>query len=506
MRGDVMKGKLSILLLMLAALVFAAPALADTARVQVGSIEKTAFGTGTVQPRSQPGVYAKLDADVVSKMVSVGDTVSKGDVLMKLENSQIEADLYQAHYDMETAQHEILYTKTHEQVKYKQLRDEEGDLRFDVNTDEPIMVPYSNEITIRAPCDGRIMAIYIEKGDDALAVFRDKGAVIMLSTDGRMKVRLASKTPMDLELSEKVDIAGKDKNGKDFKVQGAVTSVTRRGLEAEVHIDSDRYPMDTPVTVTKKTGELIGESILEISKPMAVSAYGGTIKGVSNEFAVGSMVERYDVLARIVWSEIPLYIDNDKALREFAKAKVSYDKASEKLESLAVTAPCDGIVASVDVKEGDSVTDGTLLLSVVDADAGMKLSLSIDELDIVHVKPGQRVSVTADALPDAAFSGVVDKIAPLGNTENSVTTYEVFVTLTGEIDERIKGGMNVSGEIVISEADNALLIPTDALRRDADGWYVTLADGSEADVEIGVMTDSRVQILSGLTEGETVVY
>jgi len=501
-----MKGKLWILLLMLAALAAAAPACADSARVQVGMIEKTVFGTGTVQPQSQPGMYAKIDAEVGSILVSVGDSVSKGDLLMQLENDTIEAERYQAHYDMETAQHEILYTKTHEQVKYKQLRDEEGDLRFDVNTDEPIMVPYSNEITIRAPCDGRIMAIYIEKGDDALAVFRDKGAVIMLSTDGRMKVCLKSDTPMDLELSEKVNIEGKDKNGKDFKVQGAVTSLTRRGLEAEIHIDSDRYPMDTPVTVTKKTGELLGESILEISKPMAVSAYGGTIKGVSNEFAVGSMVERYDVLARIVWSEIPLYIANDKVLREFAKAKVTYDKANEKLESLAVTAPCDGIVATVDVKEGDDVADGALLLSIVDAHAGMKLSLSIDELDIPYVQPGQTVKVAADALPDILLDGVVDKIAPLGNTENSVTTYEVFVTLTGEVDERIKGGMNVSGEITISSVPNALTIPTDALSRGADGWCVTLGDGSTVNVEIGVMTDSRVQILSGLSEGETVIY
>jgi len=501
-----MKGKLSVILLMLAALALAAPAHADTAKVQVGSIEKTVFGTGSVQPQRQPGVYAKIDAQVENIIVSVGDTVSEGDLLMQLENDTVEAERYQAHYDMETAQYEILYTKTHEQVKYKQLRDEEGDLRFDVNTGEPIMVPYSNEITIRAPCDGRIMAIYIEKGDDALAVFREKGAVIMLSTDGRMKVCLTSDTPMDLELSEKVDIAGKDKNGRDFKVQGAVTSLTRRGLEAEIHIDSDRYPMDTPVTVTKKTGELLGESILEISKPMAVSAYGGTIKGVSNEFAVGSMVKRYDVLARIEWSEIPLYIDNDKVLREFAKAKVTYDKANEKLESLAVTAPCDGVIATVDVQEGDDVADGALLLSLVDTNAGMKMSLSIDELDIPYVQPGQAVRVAADALPDVTLTGVVDKIAPLGNTENSVTTYEVFVSFTGDVDERIKGGMNVSGEIVIGAAHNALTIPTDALRKDENGWYVTLADGSAADVELGVMTDSRVQILSGLYEGETVVY
>ena len=218
------------------------------------------------------------------------------------------------------------------------------------------------------------------------------------------------------------------------------------------------------------------------------------------------MVERFDVLARIEWSEIPLYIDNDKALREFAKAKVTYDKAEAKLESLTAVAPCDGVVASIDVEEGDSVADGALLLTVVDSGAGMKLSVSVDELDIPYVRPGQQVRVYVDALEDARLTGVVEKIAPLGNTENAVTTYEVFVELTGERDERVLGGMNVTAEIVIDREENALTIPTDALRRGEEGWYVTLGDGSQQSVELGVMTDDRVQILSGLSEGQTVVY
>lgn len=502
-----MKQKICLFLLMaIAAALTAASAMADTARVQVGEIEKTVFGSGSIQPVSQPGVYTKIDADVTEIQVSVGDTVSEGDVLIRLDNEEIKAEMAQAHYDMESAQYELLYTKTHEQYKYKQLRDEDGEKRFDVNTGEPMMIRVSNEITVRAPCDGRIMAIYIEPGDDALAVFRDKGAVMMLSTDGRMKVRLASDEPMDLELSERVWVEGKDKHGRDYKIEGAVNSLTRRKMEAEIVVESDGYPMDSVVKLTKKTGESLGEGILEINKPMAVSAYGGTIRGVSNEFAVGSMVKQYDVLARIVWNEIPLYIDNDKALRAFAKAKTTYERAEEKLESLTAVAPCDGIVASIDVKEGDSVTDGALLVTVVDTGAGMSLILSVDELDIPYVHPGQEVEIAVDALADVKLKGVVDKIAPLGNTENSVTTYDVYVDLVGEADERLKGGMNVTGEILINEAKNTLTIPTDALRRDDSGWYVYLSDGTMADVEIGIMNDDRVQIVSGLREGQTVVY
>ena len=103
------------------------------------------------------------------------------------------------------------------------------------------------------------------------------------------------------------------------------------------------------------------------------------------------------------------------------------------------------------------------------------------------------------------LTGVVEKIAPLGNTETAVTTYDVYVTLE-DVDERIKGGMNVSGDIVVDTAENALLIPTQALGKDQEGYYVTLLDGQTRRVQTGIMTDDRVQILSGLSAGEYVVY
>ena len=66
----------------------------------------------------------------------------------------------------------------------------------------------------------------------------------------------------------------------------------------------------------------------------------------------------YDALARIEWDEIPLYLDNASVLRDYDKALVSLEAACRKRDALAVTAPCDGVVATIDASKGDSVTDG----------------------------------------------------------------------------------------------------------------------------------------------------
>lgn len=86
-----------------------------------------------------------------------------------------------------------------------------------------------------------------------------------------------------------------------------------------------------------------------------------------------------------------------------------------------------------------------------------------------------------------------------------MTTYDVTVTVSGE-DERVKGGMNVSGEIIVNAEDDAILIPTDALQKDDAGYWVTLESGETRRVTLGVMTDETTQILDGIGVGETVIY
>ena len=86
-----------------------------------------------------------------------------------------------------------------------------------------------------------------------------------------------------------------------------------------------------------------------------------------------------------------------------------------------------------------------------------------------------------------------------------MTTYDVTVALN-ESDERVKGGMNVSGNIVVKTVENALTVPTDALKKDENGYYVMMESGQIRHVSIGVMTEEQTQIVSGLSEGETVAY
>ena len=469
-----------------------------SAQATVGMIEKTVFGSGAVMPKSQRTVYAETDGTVKKTLVGLGDRVKAGDIIMVLENEALALERAELEYALWSAQQKVMDTETYDRYRYEAKRDPDtGKKMRDKETGQIVYEQYSNELSIRSPGAGRVMAVYIEPGDDALAVYREYGAVILLSTDGRMKVELDLDNGVQLTLGEKVQISG-----SGIAAEGTVINLVRQGTQAIIQVNSDQYPMDIPVVVTAASGKKAGEGILEINKPLAVSAYGGEIKGVMVK--VGSKVEREQVLARFTWNGMPLYLDNASVLLDYAKAQAELETVNKKLDALVVTAPCDGLIATVDVKDDADVNDGTQLLTIVE-DKGMELVLSVDELDIVHVHAGQKAEMELDALADVTLTGTVEKIAPLGNTSTAVTTYDVYIALD-EVDARVKGGMNVSGEIVVDTAQNAVMIPMDALSKVNGAYTVTLQDGSVRQVTTGIMTRDDVQILSGLSQGETVVY
>ena len=470
-----------------------------TASVTRGTIERTVFGSGAVQPARQPGVYATGEATVGTVYVGLGDEVRAGDIVMQLENAELDQQIAEAEYALWEAQEAVEATKTYDRYRYEvKIDDETGRPMVDAPTGQYVYEQYSNALSIDVPCDGRVMAVYIKPGDDALAVYRERGAVALISTDGRMKVEFTVADGVTLELGQTVQVTG-----TGVRTEGTVVSLARQGTQAVVQVGSDEYTMNTPVTVTTQSGETAGTGVLAINKPMAVSAYGGTIKGVA--IKVGDTVKRGDVIAHFTWGEEPLYIDNASVLLDYAKAQAELEALREKQNALVIVAPCDGRIATIEAEAGDSVQGGTKLLSIVEDGAGMTLTLSVDELDIVSMEAGQRAVMALDALPDVTLEGTVEKIAPLGNTGAAVTTYDVTIALDG-VDARVMGGMNVSGEIVVETAQDALLIPTDALQKSGSTYCVTMQDGSVRAVSVGIVTRDQAQILSGLSEGERVAY
>lgn len=444
-----------------------------TASVQSGAISKTVYGTGMIEAASQPVVSIQTDGTLSELRVDIGDEVKEGDVLAVLENDELDATIQDLEYALWELDDEIMGTS-----------------------------PGATVVAIRSPIAGRVMKLYGQLGDDALAVYRKCGAVALLSTDGRMKVEFDVAEGTTVELGETLFVSGMGAVvGTTFSVEGEVTDLYMQGTKAVVTINDDTLPMDAQATVTNGMGEVVGTGVLEINKPMTVSAYGGTIRQI--RVNVGDEIERKDTIYVLEDSPLTLTQENLRIQREAAAEDL--EEAKEQRENLIVLAPCDGVIASVEALEiGSSVTAGTTLLSILEGE-DMTLTIAVDELDVVSVQEGQPVSITVDALSGLTVEGTVEKIAPVGSGESGVTTYDVKLSFDAA-GTGIRAGMNATGEILVASVEDALYIPVEALMTVNDQYCVLTASGSYQPVETGIMNDEYVQILSGLEAGDLVCY
>ena len=403
-----------------------------------GAMEETVYGTGTTSARNQTNVLAGADGTLTDLRVSVVDEVKAGDILAVLTNADLDDEITDLEFDLWELDDTILDTGVGSKVT-----------------------------AVEAPAAGRVMAIYAGVGDDALAVFRREGALAIISTDGRMKVELSDvDASAGVALNDKLTVTG-----ENFTAEGTVVDLTRQGTSLTLTIQDDSLPMGASVVVATMDGVTLGTATLEVNKPMAVSSYGGTIESVHTQ--VGKNVKRGETLFKLTDSPITLKLENLRLQRETANK--SLEEAKEQRENLIVIAPCDGTIATLNVSEGDEITNGALIGSILEGE-DMNLTIAVDELDVVEVAVGQQVKITVDALSDAEMDGEVYKIAPVGSNSGGVTTYDVELTFDAA-GSGVRSGMNATGEITVASTDDTLYVPVEALMTIGDATYLMVENG-----------------------------
>ena len=204
--------------------------------------------------------------------------------------------------------------------------------------------------------------------------------------------------------------------------------------------------------------------------------------------------------------------------KQVVAAEQALEEAQSALEWETLVAPFSGVVASVDVEEGDiipapSVSQVTIV-RLIDT-SSMELVVELDEIDVPGVSQGQRAIISVDALPDTPLEGRVVSVSPLPTVEAGVVSYEAKIGFDVPQGSQLRVGMSATADIVLSDRTNVLLVPDRAIRYDAQGGPVVQVvvtqepEGTreieERSVVIGLSDGFQTEIISGLQEGETVL-
>ncbi len=457
-------------------------------------------GSGTLQ--SGESVQAQIPATVkiLSFSAENGDTVAAGDAIAKIDKTSVLKAMYEV------------------QELLSQLDGELAKVQGNTLAD-----------TVTAQAAGRVKAIYAAQGDSVSATMYQNGALLLISLGGSMTVELESTASVTVGQSLTVTLS--DGTSLEGKVQqshsGKITVTTT---------DDGPVPGDS-VTVTDEDGNTLGTGTLNVSSPLKVMTYSGTVGSIA--VSVNQEVEMGDVLLTLEDTQdtarYEALLDTRKSLTDLlqdlaqmyqegvVRADSSGIVSGVGEEAAAVTTAAAG--SSVPSVGGNSQTPSfgqqeeqetayevqmSTLFAITPAER-MTVDISVDELDILSLSTGQEAAITLDALPGQSFTGTVKKINPTGTNDGGSTKYTVTVEVVKTKQMLI--GMNASVRVEVSTLPGILTVPAAAVYEDGNRTYVYTALDEKTgqptkavDVTTGSSDGTNIEILSGLTSGDTVYY
>ncbi len=281
-------------------------------------------------------------------------------------------------------------------------------------------------------------------------------------------------------------------------------------------------------------GQKLAEIDLDVQgEQNYLSAYSSYIGAVNSLNAANNSYRSSQASLAVVYDEIKGHDDdetlemkekrtkaevaNDNAYDGLKAAEVKLNSASLSLKTSTpvITAPVAGTIKSVTIAEGMNIgTEETASGSRANqriatiATEGLPIAtFDVSEIDVLLIKPGQKATITLDAITDMTFTGKVVSVDRVGTTSNNVTTYPVIIQLDTSSDQ-ILPNMAATANIIVETKSDVLLVPSSAIQsQDGQETVTILKNGQQQtlSVETGLSSDTQIEIVSGLSEGDEVV-
>ena len=465
-----------------------------TSTAQMQEMTVSVSSTGTIQPIDSYNVSGMVTGEVLEAPFEVGDQVEKGDVLYRIDPGSAETALQQAQLSVQQAQ-----------------------LNYDSIVDG---------LNPKASGAGVVQKLHVKKGDlvsagSPIADISDTSTMTLT-----VPFQSADAQRIAVGSSAQVTLAGTLET-----LTGTVESVANADLvgnggalvrQVKIRVQNPGA-LTTSTTATAKVGSIAcaGSGTFEANLTQTVVATGSG-EVVSLNVSAGSRVSAGQVLATLGGSSAQTSLEN--ASISLQNAQLSLQNAQDALDNYTITAPISGTVIEKNFKAGDTIDNNSLTaaggtLAVLYDMSTLTFEMKIDEKDINKVQVGQEVTITADAVEGVTFSGVVDTVNINGTTVSGQTNYPVTVVINDPQD--LKPGMNVSADIIVERAGTVLCVPVDAVNRGSDKPTVQVAQEGALDangnvvdpskletreVTLGRNDNDNIEITSGLSEGEIVVW
>jgi HlyD family secretion protein len=520
-----------------------------------GTVKKTVSATGTLQPWTKVDIKSKAGGEVKAVLVDAGSIVTKNQVLARIDPTDTLLSYNTAKADVDSGEAKEL--QSDETFK---LQQQQSKISIE-NSRAALTSAIANREAARARLD---TAASESQSQPALTKAAISSAEANYENAVKQRKQLDSSNSQERATSQAaLDQASANERNMQLTLDRQKTLLDK-GYVAQQAVDQAQANEDMAVAQRNSAQEKV--STLDAEQQSAVEAADARVDQAKAQWQ-NAQASQVDVTTRkqavmeaqaafkqgdaqVVQAKAEL----DQAIANQAndairRYDVAQSKAAEQrndatlqnakttLDQTTVRAPSDGIILTKYVDAGTMITSGLSLnstgTSIVQLGdiSRMYVDVPVDETDIANVDEKQNVDVSFDAYPGVAFSGTVARIDPQADVIQNVTTFHVRVEIDNSAPSfrLLRPGMNATCDFVIDKKEDALSIPSDAMRTDDKGTFVEIATGGHmapADpksdtppdpntlvdvkiehrpIETGLEGNDTVEVTSGLKAGEKVV-
>ena len=442
---------------------------------------------GNVGFTNELNALSKASAQILEVFVEVGDAVSKGDAIARLDSETIEYNISQKELALKNQKIANEYALADAQRAYD---------NFKYTLDNGLNSTLNNVKNQKTSAEENLEKLTDSFNDyiDALEVAEGNAHDLVNSRNeyraavesyDRYKL-FVDKKKAELDASENMseeDIKAYEIYLSNFEDYASKVSLKYADYEKNVK----RYGDGRDVTFKTIVDNL----------DAATTAYKNAC-------------EAYDSVKLQLDQQLASYeaaLNKAKDTLSLESGERELQNLKDALEDYTVTAPCDGIITSLNLTKGNMTSAGTVAATISNLDE-LEITIKVDEYSVLNTKVGKEVEIYIDSI-ERTYTGTITWLANNATIANGVSYFEATVEFNA--DEYVRGGMSVEVRLVRSESLGAISLSVDAVnyRKDNTAFvYVMGEDGElvEKNVLLGVSDGIYIEITEGLSEGDSVMY
>lgn len=522
----------------------------ETYAVDRGEVVEVISATGSIAPSSKIELQPQVSGKVAEIPVREGDEVKKGDLLLRLDAGDINAQILAQQAALASAQATLAQYEagaTTQELALAERAIETAQARLDasINARDDAAAALANA---QSRADAQLQSAlntFVSDLEDAAQASNDgvnrlteraytsAGFPSFTVTNSQaqsdaVQTRVSAKTSLP---SIEAGLASVDGDASIDNVRAQYAAMrphletVKDHLEATVELLKYSVGLDS---ATLATYQLNANSALSaLSTEMQALVNDDTNLGLRlqlNEADVNTATAALNAAENAVITNGGLLAEAEASLElkrtgtrdeivAAQRAMVSAERArlaglQNEWEKRRITAPVDGVVTRIAAEPGESVLSNQTVV-MMNAAGNLEVIANISEIDIASLSIGDPVTIEVDAFTAGErWTGSVSAIQPAETVVDNVIFYKTTIRFDAE-DDRLRSGMTADLDIETDRRDGALRVPIRSVKSGNGDAYVEILNDrgapEERDIEVGLETDDFVEIISGLQEGDDVI-